>query len=295
VLTAFDHLILAVRDLAAATEAYRRLGFDVQPGGRNPQSGTHNAIIRFGVDYLELLSIEDAALAREHAPSGRELHDYLERRPGGAVGYVVQSDDIEADANRAAHAGFVDISRPIEMRRTRPDGIEFAWRLLIPGDPAFRRPWPFLIQWETNDRDRLTAEPPGDHANGATGVQEVVIAVRSLPTAIRLYRDQLGLPIELVGRSATLAAWEARARLTSVWVRILAPATDGPLAREITEHGEGPFQVSVSVADLAATRVLLADRGVTMREADGPVIAVDPTEAFGARIVFTSQTRVDER
>jgi len=105
VLTRFDHLVVAVRDLAAASEAYRRLGFDVQPGGRNPGRGTHNAIIRFGIDYIELLSIEDDALARDHAPSGGELRSYLETREGGSAAWVAQSDDVVADARRAAGAG----------------------------------------------------------------------------------------------------------------------------------------------------------------------------------------------
>lgn len=285
-LTAFDHLVIAVRDLDRASEAYRRLGFDVRPGGRNPGRGTHNAIIRFGVAYLELLSIEDAALARAHAPSGQELHDYLERNVGGAVGWVVQSDAIEADADRADTAGFVGMRRPVAMRRTRPDGRELAWRLLIPTEPAFRRPWPFLIQWDTTDAERLAIEPPGDHPNGANGVGEVAVAVRNLPDAVRLYRDQLGLAIEPLGPSASLAASQARARLAGFDLRLLAPIGDGPITQEIEAHGEGPFQVLVSVADLEAARRLLMSRGVAMGEADGPIITVDPAESVGARIAF---------
>jgi catechol 2,3-dioxygenase-like lactoylglutathione lyase family enzyme len=289
-LTAFDHLIVAVRDLSAASQAYRRLGFDVRPGGRNPGNGTHNAIIRFGVDYIELLSIEDVALALERAPRGRELQAYLEARTGGAVGYVAQSDDIAEDVDRAARAGFADIGRPIEMRRARPDGRELSWHLLIPGDRAFRQPWPLLIQWHTADAERLAIEPPGRHENGALGLRELALAVRDLPAAMALYHDQLGLPVDRAGRSAALAASEARTRLGAVVVRLLAPDRDGPIAREIRDHGEGPFRVGLAVADLEATRSLLRSRGVALTEAGGEEIDVDPAESIGVRIRFSSAT-----
>ncbi len=164
-LTAFDHLVVAVRDLATASDAYRRLGFDVRPGGRNPGSGTYNAIIRFGIDYIELLSIEDEALARDRAPSGQALRAYLASRVGGAAAWVAQSDDISGDATRAERAGFRDIGQPIPMRRARPDGSEFAWQLLIPRGLAFRQAWPLLIQWATSDAERLREEPAGRHDN----------------------------------------------------------------------------------------------------------------------------------
>jgi hypothetical protein len=63
VITRFDHLVIGVRDLHMASDAFRRLGFDVRPGGNHTRLGTHNALIRFGLDYLELLAIHDAAEA----------------------------------------------------------------------------------------------------------------------------------------------------------------------------------------------------------------------------------------
>ncbi len=55
----FDHAVIAVQDLDAAMAAYRDLGFAVTPGGKHTGRGTHNAIIRFGLDYLELLAVYD--------------------------------------------------------------------------------------------------------------------------------------------------------------------------------------------------------------------------------------------
>ncbi len=53
----FDHAVIAVRNLDAAISAYRALGFEVSPGGHHTGLGTYNAIIRFGLDYIELLAL----------------------------------------------------------------------------------------------------------------------------------------------------------------------------------------------------------------------------------------------
>ncbi len=59
-ITRLDHVVLAVADLEAAVERFRTLGFSVMRGGEHPGFGTENAIIRFGLDYLELLHVRDA-------------------------------------------------------------------------------------------------------------------------------------------------------------------------------------------------------------------------------------------
>lgn len=35
-ITRFDHLVIAVRDLDIASERFRALGFEVRPGGEHP-------------------------------------------------------------------------------------------------------------------------------------------------------------------------------------------------------------------------------------------------------------------
>src|SRR6476661_5238370 len=51
-----DHVVHAVRDLEAAAELYRRLGFTV--GARNQHSwGTHNHLVQLPGFFLELLTV----------------------------------------------------------------------------------------------------------------------------------------------------------------------------------------------------------------------------------------------
>ena len=53
-----DHVVHAVRDLEAAAELYRRLGFTV--GTRNQHSwGTHNHLVQLPGFFLELLTVAE--------------------------------------------------------------------------------------------------------------------------------------------------------------------------------------------------------------------------------------------
>ena len=63
-----DHVLIAVRDLSAAGRAFEGLGFNVTPEGRHPGRGTHNRLVVFGPEYLELIAVHDPTegLSRPH-------------------------------------------------------------------------------------------------------------------------------------------------------------------------------------------------------------------------------------
>ena len=59
----FDHIVVAVKDLKKAMATYRTgLGFTVVPGGEHPAAGTYNALVHFGIYYVELLAVHDASV-----------------------------------------------------------------------------------------------------------------------------------------------------------------------------------------------------------------------------------------
>ena len=49
-----DHVMICVPDLMRGIEQYRKIGFDIHPGGSHPGRGTHNAIAFLQDDYVEL-------------------------------------------------------------------------------------------------------------------------------------------------------------------------------------------------------------------------------------------------
>ena len=53
-----DHIVHAVRDLDAAADLYRRLGFTVGARNRHPW-GTHNHIVQLPGFFIELLTVAE--------------------------------------------------------------------------------------------------------------------------------------------------------------------------------------------------------------------------------------------
>ena len=79
-LTRVDHVMICVPDLDAGIAAYRRLGFNIYPGGAHTGRASHNAIAFTGEEYIALLSLRpgvpvapgsaDESLARYLAEGG---------------------------------------------------------------------------------------------------------------------------------------------------------------------------------------------------------------------------------
>jgi catechol 2,3-dioxygenase-like lactoylglutathione lyase family enzyme len=279
VITRFDHLVIAVSDLDRAIDSYRALGFEVFPGGRHEHRGTHNALIRFGgLDYVELLGVYDREKAVESGLNGRTLAEFVADRDGGLVGHCYATDDIEAEAARAREVG-VEMVGPFEMRRARPDGRALTWRLTVPVDVPWRRRWPFVIQWDDPDEERLAIEGVGSHKNGASAVVGVSVAVRDLKEATELYAVLFGSGPRRTDEVPELAAARASFEVRGFGVDLLAPTGNGPLREAIERDGEGPFEARIRVEDLAAARAL-----VPGAEENVGGLRVPPDRALGARI-----------
>src|SRR5262245_35322801 len=133
-----DHILIAVDDLAIATEVYEKLGFQVLQGGTHPKMGTHNALVPL-VDgtYLELIGVWDAALAEQAS------HPVLAalKNENRLAGFALASDNLDADVAEIRARGF-EIGDPHEGERERTDGQRIVWRSAFPNDSRF----PFLIQ-----------------------------------------------------------------------------------------------------------------------------------------------------
>ena len=220
----FDHAVIVVRDLDAAMTAYRDMGFEVAPGGKHTGRGTHNAIIRFGLDYIELLAIYDAD---EERAQGGDLSSFLERDGGGLLAFAVATSQIDEIA-AGWSSDFAPVGAPEPMERVRPDGYRLSWRLLIPGGSPWGKPWPFVIQWDNPDAERLDRDKPGTHANGATGVARVTVAAKSIDRLLPLYASDLGLTVDSHSRD------EAVLELGRAQVRLVTGDAERPVQIDLT-------------------------------------------------------------
>jgi catechol 2,3-dioxygenase-like lactoylglutathione lyase family enzyme len=289
-ITRFDHIVIAVRDLDVATQRYQQLGFDVRPGGRHTGLGTHNAIIRFGLDYIELLSIYDEAEAKASNLGGQELLDFLHEREGGLLGYALAMAGIEQASERFRGTALL-AREPFAMQRLRPDGRLLTWRLLVPGGISWRRPWPFLIQWDAPDEQRLSWEEPGIHPNGAIEWIRAVVAVRNLESTTNLYQHQFGLELQENGEASHLAARRTTFQLGTSNIDLLMPTGEGPVQQVLTDLGEGLLEVSFAVKDLNQARSFLHKSGTDFElEVAGPrTLLISPHHALGARLILVEK------
>jgi catechol 2,3-dioxygenase-like lactoylglutathione lyase family enzyme len=183
----FDHLVIAVRDLENAVAEFRDvLGFDAQMGGRHEAFGTRNAIVRFGLDYLELISVEDERLALQSSRGA--LVRFLAEHEIGLCAYAIATEDLSSLASLALQLG-IDATGPFAMNRQRPDGSRLSWRLLVPGGDQYFQMWPFFIQWDQPDSERMKMERMGEHPNGSVGVSGIEIGINDLRTADAWYQS----------------------------------------------------------------------------------------------------------
>jgi catechol 2,3-dioxygenase-like lactoylglutathione lyase family enzyme len=261
-ITRFDHAVIAVRNLDEAIRRYRALGFDVRPGGGHGGLGTHNALIRFGLDYLELLSVSHEAEAAAGGIAMEMLVDFLRKREGGLLGYALATSTIEQEAAYLRHSEFA--SEPLAMQRVRPDGNLLKWRLLVPGNLPWRRPWPFLIQWDTPDAQRLTWEELGTHPNGVTGWVGVALVVRDLERMTDLYKQLLGLSMKPGGVATHLNTEQVSFQIGSCRIDLLKSTGAGPVQQMLEEVGEGPFEITLAMKHLDQAREYLIGAGIPL-------------------------------
>lgn len=245
----FDHVVILVDELEQAVRDYTELGFTVVPGGQHANGLTHNALIAFADGaYLEILAFLDGleALGELKPEPDSFLHRVKLRGQAGEgiVDYALGSDALERDV-AAAREGGVEVERPQEGGRLRPDGKEMRWQNAVPHSPLL----PFLI---TDLTPRSLRVPEGEarrHPNGVTGVLRLVFAVDELAGASAAYSALLGRePVDEPGvdrtadfllESTAIRLVEAGAeqnRPLSLTLRTADPASVGQLER-IKAHG----------------------------------------------------------
>ncbi len=233
-LEALDHLVIAVKDLAAAARNYERAGFTVITGGRHPE-GSHNALVTFADGaYIELLAF--------YEPSPAHRWWRALEQGGGLIDFCLASTDLKSDAAAFRRAG-VDITDPEPGARARPDGYQLRWLLAKPNG-AYRGVAPFLIHDETLRAERVPRAPA--HANRVRGVGTVTVAVQDTRAVGLWYESALGTQGEPVSRPE-LEAEGLRFAVGRHGVELLAPrGPAGPIADWLKTRDPGPYSATLT-------------------------------------------------
>ena len=277
-ITGIDHLLVGVRDLEAAREGYRRLGFTCTPRGSHIGWGTANYCIMFPDDYVELIGVVD----RTKETNG--LDAFLERREG-LKGIALASE--AADGGYAAlHAAGIAAAPPRDLARNLelPEGtVQPRFKLVHLPPEATPGVTAFICQHLTPEMVRRPAWLA--HPNGATGLRTITVVVDDPPALTephaRLFGHGAITPTDemltvRVGRAALL--FTRPDDLADLYPELdLADAPAPPYIAGMT----------VAVTDVAEARRVIGDNGADVTRGAGGTLVVPPNEACGVVLEFS--------
>ena len=307
-LTALDHIIIGVNDIAQATTVFsQKLGLAISGGGIHPTGGTANRIIIVGDTYLELITIRAPEEAQQ------SMRERL-AKGDGYLNFVLSSNDIKADTAAMAQRG-VSVIGPKPGQLKSPDGHSRGWSRTDVERPDLTQHYPFLIQHDSTGAERRFrlagwTEPP-QHPLGAIEVLSTTIAVADLSEAAQHFERIYGLspstpftgdaddweamlvafPIDESGQSFELAEpLPLSTSDTDIETRLLPEP--GALSRHLQIFGESLCRMTLAVESLAASRRFLDEHEVTYMYQEQPhrALWIHPDQACGAAIVLHEAT-----
>lgn len=150
-----DHLVYAVPVLAdAITQFESATGVRPAIGGSHRGQGTHNALVSFGENYLELVAPDPG----QPTPAGPRPFGIDALDGPRLVTFAVRPDSSETieglvDSARAAE---FDLGEIVPMSRMQPSGEELHWRLTLPR-LELGGGMPFIIDWGATAQPAATA------------------------------------------------------------------------------------------------------------------------------------------
>jgi catechol 2,3-dioxygenase-like lactoylglutathione lyase family enzyme len=284
-----EHVVHAVRDLEAAAELYRRLGFTV--GARNRHAwGTHNHLVQFPGFFIELLTVaEPEKLGTDgfSALFGTFNRVFLKDYEGLSL-LILESTDAVADAVvfRASAIGVSDALR-FEREGKRPDGtpVKVGFSLAFARDA--KAPAIGFAACQQHFPENFWNPSFQQHANTATGIEGVVLVAEN-PTDHHIFLSALTGVRDLQATSSGVTASTPRGD-----VKVMDPAAfRSHFGTEPPDISQGPrlSALQFCVRDPAALAAALSAGGIAFSSRMGSTI-VAPEVAMGATLAFASELR----
>lgn len=282
-----DHVLIAVRDLDRTARTFGdSLGFSVTPEGVHPGRGSHNRLVVFGPEYLELISVRDPSqdLFRPN------IVPFLETREGLFV-FAMGTDDVDGWFLELRQRGLA-VNEPLDGARRSGDGAAaYSWRQaeISPVDTPGSQT--FLIQHNQTVAERY-AEPaePTKHANGVTGIHHLALAVHDADASAAQWQQAFGLEVVVAEELRAQGTRRVRLDLKNCYLDFLAPSRPGLLSDFLSLNGQAQYQLGLEVKDLSGSAAWLGRRGVGTSDvadlAGQPAVMVDPEDAHGVPMVL---------
>jgi hypothetical protein len=279
-----DHLVLAVHDLDAARETYRRLGFTLTPVARHPW-GTANSLVQMHGGFLELLAVADTAAIPEPTDTafsfGAFNRDYLKTREGLSMLALQSSDPAGDRADFDAH--HLPVYEPFGFERIArgPDGTErkVAFSLTFTGDARTHGQAGFFTCQHHHPENFWNAAFQ-DHPNGAHHVASAVFVTRD-PADFHEFLTHFTGQHDMLSTSLHVRFTVGQGSidvLSPIGFQAFFGEDAGPDPRRFTGY-------RIAVADIAATERLLRSNHVPFRSI-ADALVVPSSFAHGAAIAF---------
>jgi catechol 2,3-dioxygenase-like lactoylglutathione lyase family enzyme len=252
-----DHVVIAVRDLRAAADAYAAvLGRRPSWRGRHPAYGTANVLFGLGSCYLELLALEQPARAHQVAAA---LAHFFEQCGEGIFALALGSDDLDATAAALARAGFT--TGPIAPGEgIAADGAVRSWRSFLLDRVETRGIALMAIQHDGAALPRAPAV--GDDRAAVRDVDHVVLFSDDAAAAVTLWSERLGIPERWRRDFPERGTRNVGLRLGGVTLEFVSPLADGEAGR-----GERAWGIAYAVDDLEAALTRLRGAGIPASDA----------------------------
>ncbi|KAI0343777.1 hypothetical protein BDW22DRAFT_1207813 [Trametopsis cervina] len=273
-----DHIvhITPPGTLPQAVQAFRELGFTVIDGGEHADGQTANALIILADGtYLELIHF---LLPSPSPSSSAPAHQWANKPPGFSafafLGAPSSSPSIDAVINaRSAALGIaheLHYREPVRGGRTRPDGVELRWEIVVPERWSQRRDAmgrPFFCGDLTRRELRVPPEEEKHtHANKTRGIAylRVLVSPAAFGEKVKEFEAVFGvppipIPVSPSSDGRSEREWELETPTSTndketavVPPKLIVTAAneeDEEEARFVQENGTGVFEVGFVVGE----------------------------------------------
>ena len=254
-LRTLDHVIVAVRDLGAATATYARLlGREPSWRGAHPGMGSANPHFRVANTYLELLApVADG-------PTAAMLRARMEADGEGLIGMAFGTDDAD-ECVRELRARGLSPTDPIRgVGRDQGTDAERVWKNVILPISDTRGPLVFAIE-HLSKSDALPLVAPNVARESAfAALDHVVVRTGDAEATRAFYAEKLGLRLALERRFENRGVRLMFFRVGGVTVEVASRLESAPDAAA----PDRLWGLAWQVPDADAARARLADLNVAV-------------------------------
>ena len=207
ILHSIDHLIIAVKDLAAAEQQYSlMLGRQCSWRGQHRAIGSSNAIFRLANTYLELVS------ANGEGSFADLINEHINDKGEGLMGIAFGVDNIDT-AIAQLRGQNIGVTDSLDGEAQSESGERRHWRMALLDKESMRGVFSFII--EPEDRlalaystlnSSISAQDFGARS-AIDAVDHVVLNTSNPESFIELFVNQLG---QKLLRDQTIEQWNVR-------------------------------------------------------------------------------------